>query len=639
VSSLPLVVLAGAATPGWVRLLRAAGTGIRAGTLSELLARPAGIIPVGNALDPAQVDRVDSWVRRGGHVATPDPKVLRSLGFGFSNPVSVSGARSAGPNVDATWTRPRQVRLLTGSNMIALTVAQGTQGVLMGERSVGRGEVVGLAVDPLGPGLSGYELLPTAANLIARATGAPPGPARDAAEIFVDPGDLPSSLRKSPDALAAAVAAAGGRVAEIAGWDGDFENPADDYDYNALIQALHAHGVLAYAWLEPPFVSLRFWDLYPACREITSTGRQAIVGWRRLIALEDPTCFALAEQSWDKLLTSFPWDGVNVAELYFEAPRPATNYTPFSPSALALFGGDPRKDPAAFARFRTQLVTQLNHQMLSYLNGLPHANQLGFELTIVDDHLDPAAGAGVGSDDTALAQDARTAGASLVVEDPFTTWSRGPLRYDTLAPAVAALMPKNDSLLDINVVNRSGARPTSEMTGSELALAVESATAPTGRLAVYALGTLTATDRADLAPAMAGAVVVTDSGVVAPWPVTVRAPSSDFDRLTVDGHPWPAGPGTALIPAGQHALHWQKGPPRGPALLSFTGQLSDAGASSQSMTIAYYSQPEALAVVNRRPLAVTVDGSPLRGALTAGPHGEWVLRLPLGTHTASLTFA
>src|SRR5947209_3770647 len=400
---------------------------------------------------------------------------------------------------------------------------------------------------------------------------------------------LLTAVSAQPEARAERLARA--RAVHIAAWNADNQDPKFDYDYGALISALHARGVLAYAWLEPPFVSLRFWLEHPECREKTSTGRDAQVDWRRLIALEDPNCFRLATPVFSRVVSSWPFDGVDVAELYFEPDTRPEDFTPFHPAALAKFGHDPNADPAGFRAFRTRLVTDLNGKVLKFLNGLPHADQLDFQMTVVDNKLDPALGTQVGSDIDALAKVAKENGATLQVEDPFTVWTQGPLRYDALEPALRSLMPVGFAYPDVNVVDREAGYPTRTMTGAEFDLAVSSAGRGAGRVALYSAGTIAAADMTQMPAALGGAAVVFDDGVESPWAVTVRAPGGNsFTRLKVDGHQWPAGPGAAVIPAGAHRLEWSKGAPAGPGLTRFTGELGTASVSSSAMTLHYDSR-------------------------------------------------
>src|SRR5204863_7170123 len=152
----------------------------------------------------------------------------------------------------------------------------------------------------------GWEFLPSLGSDTAQLLGRT-GPTRDAAEFYFDPG----TIKLSPEQAAARFA--GARAVFVAGWNYGYLT----YPYAQLIAALHARGVRAYAWLEPPMVNLTLWNAHPECREITRSGRQAVVDWRSLVALEIPRCFDLAWNVWRGLLTSYDWDGADVAELYF----------------------------------------------------------------------------------------------------------------------------------------------------------------------------------------------------------------------------------------------------------------------------------------------------------------------------------
>jgi hypothetical protein len=235
---------------------------------------------------------------------------------------------------------------------------------------------------------------------------------------------------------------------------------------------------------------------------------------------------------------------------------------------------------------------------------------------------------------------AQQEGASLIVEDPAATWADGPLRYDTLGPHVRSLMPPDDALIDVNVVNRTGygPKPTLAMIGSELDLALDSATASLGRVGIYALGTLSLQDNAELAGAMGGSTVTTDLGVYGLWTVKVFAPSRDDDRLVMDGVTWPAASGFAIVPAGNDILVWSEGPVAGPALLAFTGQLATASVKEHSMTFTYLASSDGLAVVNQRATSIEFDGVHARLQMQSDPAGGWVVRVPEGSHRVTINF-
>jgi hypothetical protein len=635
VAGLPVVVLQSRSAPSWVRLLRSAGYAAHDGDLVSLLARTGGVVPADAALSSADRSHIVSWVQRGGRLATANSALLQDLHIERSAKERVAAVVMKGTT--AQWPGPLWVHPLSGSRLTPLARSS-TGGVMMATTPELKGGVVAFAIDPAGSRREGYELMPYVASLTGANLRAPVGPKSSGSEILVDPGVLPRGVGTSPLRVARLLQRAGAGIAEIAGWNYDFNDPANDYDYAGLIRALHARGILAYLWLEPPLVTLRLWQDHPECRERTQTGANGPVFWRSEIALEDPACFVLATRSWTRIVTRYPWDGVNVAELYFEGPKIPADYVPFSRAALAQFGHNPATDPAGFATFRTNLVTSLNRRMLGFLNGLPNAKRRALELTVIDDSLDPAQGRATGSNVLSLAGVARHGGASLIVEDPYTTWADGPLRYDKLVPHVASLMPPGDTLLDVNVVVRAAARPTLKMTGAELTLALGSAAGPRGHVSLYSLGTVLPQDLGTIPGALASSVSTTDLGTYGRQTVTVTAPFPTAGRLTVDGFPWPVARGKALIPPGNHLLTWSAGRTAGPGLVSFTGELGTIRMSTRTLTMTYESRPDALAVLTRRPRSLQIDGGSVALVVQADPDGGDVVRLPSGRHTALLLF-
>lgn len=627
----PVVVLQSPSASGWTRMLRASGYAVYAGGIGAVLGpqRTGAVVPADASLSAEEVSRLAAWVKNGGRVATANAALLRALGIDPGSPVSQRGAN------DAAWARLWDVTPPTGKGLNVLVRSQPGGNAAIAEKRLGAGLAIAFSIDPVGAGRTGWELFPDAPHIVGRDLGAPPGPHAVGAHMFLDPGGLPRSVEYAYSKIADMAARSGTRVAEIAAWNYDFTDPRNDYPYGKLIDALHARGILAYAWLEPPFVTLRLYQDHPECREKTATGRDAVVGWRSLIALEDPACMTLAQESWRRILTRFPWDGVNVAELYFEPiEQGLANYTPFSASALAQCGCDPKTQRSKFLDWRTQEATKLNQQVLRFVSGLPNAAHIGMELTVIDDTLDPVLGRSVGNDVRALAHVAEHAGASLIVEDPTSTWAKGPFRYDRLGPHVSKIIPPSAALLDVNIVKRYGAHPTAQARGAEFAMTIESAAASFGKVGIYALGTLTPADLAALPGALAGATSTTDLGVYGKWTILAEAPSPTLNRLTVDGIPWPADRGTAVVPAGNHVLQWSKGPAVGPGLVWFTGQLGTARVGKTRLSFTYDSRPDAYAIVTRKPTSLTIDGKPARLEVA----GTYAVRLPTGTHKAVLTF-
>jgi hypothetical protein len=624
---LPLIVVRAPTAAKWVSLLRASGAASRIGTLDEAIRRGAAVVPAHASLPPDGERRLRALVTDGGRLVTADGDLLRALDFGFGSLVRFDRVTVEGLPGVVRWPSSYGVRPLVGSppRRIVHPLARHGRSIVLASARLGRGRVLASALDPFQFGLTGHEVLPLLGRQAASLTAAPRGPRRYGAEIYLDPGSVSGTPEQLAGRLSDAVAV------HVAGWNVGFLDPSFDYPYQRLIAALHARGVRVYAWLEPPFVDSRMWNDHPECREKTSQGRDAVDDWRSLIALENDRCFKIAWRVWRNLLARFDFDGVNVAELYFASPS-----LPYHPSALVQFGKNPATNPQEWLRFRRDLVVRLNRKIVERIRSL--GKPLDVELTVIDDQLDPKLGRRVGSDIERLAQAARDGGATLQVEDPYTTWTRGPSRYAVLSRSIAALMPPQRSLLDINVVPRAYAYPTATMTGAELDLSIANASSRSGRVALFSAGTLLPGDLGSVAGAVAGAAVTGDTYVDAPWSVVVSAPEAGHGRFLLDGKPWPAAHGRAIVPAGRHTVSWLAGDDGRPGLLRLAGNLLAERATGKTLDVSYDALASAWSVVDRRPSSLMVDGRKVALSVAADPDGGFAVRLPAGRHDVRFTF-
>ena len=157
-----------------------------------------------------------------------------------------------------------------------------------------------------------------------------------------------------------------------------------------FLAAAHREGIAVYAWLEYPMVSTEFWNQHPKWREVTASGHAAVMDWRYHMALEDPECFAAVAELTRHLVLDYDWDGVDFAELYFEAERGIfqhpRDFTPMHPTFRKMFGErygvDPiemfdsdspqygPRDPklrSELEDFRVELITQITEKFLDIL--------------------------------------------------------------------------------------------------------------------------------------------------------------------------------------------------------------------------------------------------------------------------------
>src|SRR5262249_15796256 len=195
---------------------------------------------------------------------------------------------------------------------------------------------------------------------------------------------------------------AGITALHVAAWH--FYEVGDEGDtyLKMLIEACHKQGILVYAWLELPHVSEKFWNDHPEWREKTAVLQDAELDWRKLMNLANRDCFQAVSRGVKQLVGRFDWDGVNLAELYFESLEGAGNPARFRRmkddagrmfreargfDPLELFGG--RKDAAslrAFLDFRAELARRIEQEWMGQIGALRSSRpNLDLTLTHVDD--------------------------------------------------------------------------------------------------------------------------------------------------------------------------------------------------------------------------------------------------------------
>src|SRR5258708_3694060 len=371
-------------------------------------------------------------------------------------------------------------------------------------------------------------------------------------------------------------------------WEPDPQ--ADEYLRN-LIDACHRHAIQVYAWLELPHVSERLWEEHPEWREKTALDQDAQLDWRKLINLANPQAAAAVAAGLRALLTRFDWDGVNLAELYFESLEGAANparFTPMNADVRAEYkaaaGVDPQEQFATrrFLDYRADLARRLQEDWLARIEEIrrvkPH---LDITLTHVDDRYDRTMTDKIGADAARVLPLLSEHDFTFLIEDPATVWHLGPQRYRDIASRYAPLTARQDKLaIDINIAERyQDVYPLKQQTGTELFELVHTASASFPRVALYFENSIARDDW----PLLASASAVVER---AEW--TERAKVKVESRAgvgvrwtgpaTVDGRPWPiANDSTVWLPPAPPTI--APAPPA-PALrnLDFNGDLRAAKA-------------------------------------------------------------
>lgn len=509
----------------------------------------------------------------------------------------------------------------------------------------GAGAVLWVAADP---GEKGYERFPYLLQALAGLGWAPPFQSARLWAFF----DYSYRLRADTEYFARRWREAGIAGLHVSAWHFFERDEARDRYLAGLIAACHRSGIQVYCWLELPHVSEKFWDDHPEWREKTAVGQDAHLDWRKLMNLKNRACARAVLQGVRDLVGRFDWDGVNLAELYFESLEGIGNparFTPMNEDVRAEFGQahgfDPlelfasRKDAAArrtFLDYRAKIAMQLQQEWLTELDNIRNSKpHLDLVLTHVDDRFDQGMRDAIGSEAGAVLPLMERIPFTFMVEDPATIWHLGPQRYPEIARRYAALKARRDRLaIDINIVERyQNVYPTRQQTGTELLQLVHTATGAFERVALYFENSLRKPDLALLPAAAAavtrvekiGAKMVIDSaaGVGVPW----------TGPVLVDGKPWPVrSDGMVWLPRGGHTV--EPGSAAGEArVLDFNGELQSARYGRDGgIELSYRSQARAFAVLDREPAAVELDGAAAPLELC----GARTVRLPRGQHLVTI---
>jgi hypothetical protein len=410
-----------------------------------------------------------------------------------------------------------------------------------------------------------------------------------------------------------------------------------------------------YVWLELPHVSEKFWAQHPEWREKTAIQQDAQLDWRKLMNLTNRAAFAEVSRGAKDLIGRFDWDGVNLAELYFESLEGAANparFTPMNDDVRAQFkqlhGFDPlelfgagKSDPErlrAFLDYRAGLTQRQQEEWIGQIESIRQTKpNLDFVLTHVDDRFDTRMRDLIGADAARVLPLLDQHDFTFLIEDPATIWNLGPQRYPQIASRYQPLTQQTGKLaIDINIVERyQDVYPTKQQTGTELFELVHLAAKAFPQVALYFENSILSLDLPLLPSAAAnvdkaeqeGSRLTVDShyGVGIPW----QGPA------TVNGRPWPVRDDTTLwLPAGSNLIEPALKEPA-VRILDFNGNLRSAKVSPAGVQIAYQSNSRAIAVVSPHPGKIEIDGAEY-GEKLLDSNSNVVLMLPRGQHIVEL---
>ncbi len=559
---------------------------------------------------------------------------------------------SHAPNTQIIWDQPSELARVTPPGDYRIFAKEKWKGipVLAGKRTA-HGAVLWLAMTP---GVTGYERFPYLLQALVDLGWTAPAASSTLWAFF----DSSYRIRADPDYLARRWRLAGISVLHVAAWHNMEPDATQDEYLNRLIEACHRNAILVYAWLELPHVSEKFWADHPTWREKTAVGQDAQLDWRKLMNLQNPDCRKAVANSIGALLSRFDWDGVNLAELYFESLEGAANparFTPLNDDVRAEFkntaGFDPKllfdngsayamaAHPEAlrkFLEYRSQLASRMQRDWLEVVDRSKHAKPyLDIVLTHIDDRFEPGIRDDLGADVARTLPLIEQRKNTLLVEDPATLWALGPERYARLADQYEKLTSHRDRLaVDINVVERyQDVYPTKKQTGVELLELVHQAAISFGHVALYFENSLEKQDLS-LIPASAATARIEEKG-----PDAIDVTASEPTRIAwqgpaeIDGKSWPIQDNESILaPAGKHRLATGTAKPA-VTIRDFNGEVRSAVAGKERLDIAYESQTRAIALLGTPVSTVDIDGEPFK-KITQTENAASVL-LPTGQHVVS----
>ena len=642
---------------------------VNAGADGGVVVIPAAVAA---ALSSEQQDAVLARLRSGGNLLLAGRSPLaEQLGVRFAGrTVSVYQATDLNhPERYLQWSPPEQVeRFDPPEDAVTLMTDPSSRQALAfsGQFHEGRYILLAAPLDSItGLGIARYPYL---AQYLQETFGARPRLLRPAIEVYFDPSQRPgidlsrlvNSWRKS-----------GIRVVHVKAWE---FLPGWEFPYRKFIDLCHRRGLAVYAWFEPPMVTEAFWHRHPEWREKTASGADGLVGWRYLMNLRNPRARQAALAVFRQIM-EFDWDGVNLAELNFDAGNPVMDpdkYVPMNDDVRREFqaeaGFDPidlfrprsryfwKTNPAALQRFsdyRVRLVTELHRVFLDEARQLAAGRGLEIVVTMLDSLHSKTLRADIGVDSREIVKLMDEYDFTLQVQDPSEFWADTPERYRTFGETYLKLLKDPARLMfDVNIVERDvkgKPLPASVATGAEFARLLAAASAPTGRAIVYSEWTVLPQDWELAASALASGARVAREGdgwrIESPFAVAVRVPL-DQHSFHLDGRPWPVvDAGSVLAPRGSHLLAVAR--PRlaladffsleqlDIRLRAFSGELLGAEVTPRGMTFNYSAPGRAVAVFNKQPYRVLVDGREWAVAPLYS-QGEWAIVLPSGRHAAEV---
>jgi hypothetical protein len=444
----------------------------------------------------------------------------------------------------------------------------------------------------------------------------------------------------------------------------------ESFDYEKLIRLCHENGILVFSWLEFPMKSKDFWDAQPQWREKTAMLEDAHIDWRYLVNLADDSCRNEVFKQTQELLDKYDWDGVDLAELYFEStegPRDPDRFTPMNDTVRNefrnSFGFDPVEifdensphywkkndnDWRAFADFRIELCNRIKDYCIEFLAGVRESKK-DFEIVItaMDASSGPFLEYNIAEDTEYLLKLVKTYGLTLQVQDEWMFWTGKPERYFFLGNYYRKFIKEPSALeLDFNVVEShpegEGGLPAQKPTGEEMRQVVYNMSINNTRPVFYSEDSIYEHDFNNISTILARDAVITEKNnkewkINTPYMVYLRVGRAN-NKVLLNGRIWRAfNDEDIIIPSGKNILRFEiqpkdPGDKGKPCLNYISAELEDASFYDNSIELSYLQDASpCYAVVNFKPEKVFVDKIMSECKVYSSREG-FCVKLPGGEH-------
>ena len=635
------------------------------------------VVPFSSAdlLSKETKNQVRKYVEEGGNLVSDCKNgLINEFGITFSDSkMDLHYIRDKYfPKESITWQKTQLVNVLDYNTDDEIFCEDATSGLPV---AIGRaykdGKIIYLnsAFDPLTS--KGYSYYPFFMEYVQRYFNVRPIIKNQNLEFYFDPGFRNNS---NLEELVQQWVKQGIRRIHVAGWH-QYQNYT--YDYARLIKLAHSNGILVYAWLEPPQVSKKFWDNHPEWREKNYLGQdihkdeELKASWRYPVALTDKNCFNAAMAEYLGMLKKFDFDGVNIAELCFDAGLGFNEpqlFTPMHPSATdqfqriygynlkdifnptsSYYWKSNQKSREQVTAFRVDKITELHQAFLSVVSSFAKTKgDFDVVVTFYDTYLSPELieYSGVNSDN--IIELRKKYKFHLQPEDPLNKWSTNPDRYIEMGKIYAGKMSDpSDLMLDLNIFkfrdkDQVTPFPTLIQTGLESYQLIKAASVWAQRVSIYSESSCNSQDIPYFSYASSGMVQYKylEDGfqVSSPRSFVLQLPKSikviHIDGTDAYGH----RDNHFLIPAGDHRIITDLNEIQGlshynvhPQLLSFSGNLLKVECFLQTILFKYESEERAIASLNYMPSLVRVDNRIYPVKILKGDDC-FTIMLPSGKH-------